>query len=765
MSTRTEKIDSIIETRKKSGRKIAAIQQWMWGARDALASFRDGLAKVVTAPAGTEAGDAAIALSDRAKAMEGDLGATAASLEKVRSHFDKNSLAVAVVGQAGMGKSTFLQSLTGLSDAQIPASGGYACTSTQSRIENLPIGPGYAEVFYYSRPEMLAILADCYELLKWPAPSFRSLDDFVRDFDSREKPSLTALDALWRLLRTYRDNAAALERDVFAPGIRSHRIELDNVASCVTYAEGQSRPENLGIARVEIHCAFPSDDVGKLSVVDTPGMNAASEERDKIILEKVLDETADFVLFIGIPTERGISQKEREMFDTCRRCARQASDIPLDRKAFYVANQAVVRDARTGEIRRNGADPEYNALWRKDFESGSIPANRLVAVDVKDPQAVRTQVLDPMIDFLVGNLPELDGAELSVAERSLQEFRSRLEALVRDARSAFALDKAIGQDDYRKLRELFDDFFPRFSGAFTRLVDRRQTERDGGADGEDPATNPFVRKIAEVFQSYRDEIGSTLSLETVQTEMDRLPGQGGAAFYNLLSYLRCRVRDCFSQVENACHDMVEEAKRDVSALFASPLPEGGGLGGVEALRSPDGATRAGSAFFQAIAGLCREATGATGCRVLAKQFSSFADFELKFSGFLEHKVSEALSPLRQGSCDGFLQGKVDFSSAESIRRALLSLGDEAVNRVACSLVEKSAAEPRQAIFAVIENFADRTLRTRGMEKEWIDFYEIVRAEVWPEVFDPNSTANRNAFLLRERVNALATIAAAQPANQ
>lgn len=755
MTARTEKIDSIIAARKEKGAAIASIQRWMWNAREALSAFRSALAE-------SGRGEAASSLVSASAAIEADLGSASAALEKVRSHFAKDTLAVAVVGQAGMGKSTFLQSLTGLGNDQIPASGGRACTSTQSCIANLPAGvPGYADVFYYSRQELLAILADCYALVGWPAPAFRTMAEFVRDFDARKKPDSSSLDSLWRLLKTYRDHAEALDRAVFAPGVSSRRVALEDVASFVTYADGESRADNLGIARVEIYCAFPSADVGRLMVVDTPGMNAASEERDKAILSKVLDETADFVLFVGIPAERGVSKKEQEMFDTCRRCARLFSDAPLDRKAFYVANQAVVRDARTGEIRRNGADAEYNALWQKDFEAGIIPACRLVRVDAKDPEAVRTSVLDPMVDYLVEALPALDAGELETAGASVRAFRDRISAFAAEAKKTLGLDRVIGQDDYRKLRELFDGSFPHFSGALQRLVDAKAVPAaDDDAEGAVPQ-NPFMRKISEIFTSFRDGLEMALPPERVQFEMDRNPGQGGAAFFNLLSFLRCSVRDRFAGVEDACREMVEASKREMSDLFATSLPGGGGFGNVSALKGSDGACLSGSAFFRALAALCRESPDG---EPLAAQCESFADFALRFSGFLEQYVSVSLSPLRQATYAEFLPAPVDFSSEKSIRSALLALAEEAANRVACELAEKTAAAPERAVFAVAENFVDRTLRTEGMEKAWIALYELVRGEIWPEVFDPDSASNRATTLLRERWNAVSDLATRAPAS-
>ncbi len=758
MKTRTEKINDIISARKVKADEIAALQRWMWNARTALATFREMVAAQDSLATSAEA---VSEIASRSSAIESELISDSVSLEKVRSHFAKDTLAVAVVGQAGMGKSTFLQSLTGLSDSQIPASGGRACTSTQSRIDNLAIGPGYAEVFYYSRDEVIGILEDCYSLLKWTVPSFRSIDDFVRDFDSREKPSETALESLWRLLKTYRDNAKALEDEVFVPNLHSKRIPLDEVADSVTYSEGESRPENLGIARVEIHCKFPSEDIGKLSVVDTPGMNAASEDRDKIILEKVLDETADFVLFVGIPTERGISQKEREMFDNCRRCARQVSDVLLDRKAFYVANQAVVRDSKTGEVRRNGADPEYNALWKQDFDAGVIPAERLLAVDVKDAEAVRNAVLDPMIDYLVRTLPELDKAELSVAQSKITSLRNRVKKLASDAYEALGLSRTVDQNVYKTLTRLFNSSFPAFSASLKKHVESLTPKENDTADDDGVKSNPFTQKVSEVFKKYEAEIGSILADEKVQREMNLAPGQGGAAFFNLLSYLRCYMRDCFSGLEDACHGMVESAKSDISAIFTAPFQNGGGgLGGVKRLCDKEGQPLSGSAFFHELADICKESSDEGGCKNLSKQIHSFETFELRFSGFLEHKVSAALTPLRQGTYDKFLKRKVDYSDAQDIRAALLALGKETVNLVACALVEQSAAEPSEAIFAVLEKFVDQTLRTEGMVEEWINLYEVVRTEVWPEVFDPDSATNRNIFALRKCVDALNSLAKA-----
>lgn len=762
--TRAEKIGEIIKIRQKTAAMIDGCHKWIRQAQGVLSEFKDKVLSDFEEQDKIPTKNGRLPFSDQASMLIEDMSIADSAFVKLSNHFAKKTIAIAVVGIARNGKSTFLQSLTGLDNDQIPAQDGNACTSTQSLIVN-DNGGRWAKAYYYTREEFLQVITNCYRLMRWGEPSVNTISGFLEDFGKRSAPEEMALRNVWEQLKLYLGHIRELDANVFMPRLDSESLDMAKVKETVTYDDGATRHQNIAVSRVEIHCPFPADDVGAVSVVDTPGLNAASQERDKMILTDVLNRTADFVLFVHIPEPLPVPATVSQMFDLCKSCFNQHSGSTLKDRAFFVANQAIVRDKKTGAITRDGTTQRYNDNLQKAFEKGDIPAERIIRADVSKPEEVRKKVLDPIIDYLTKEFPILDGKEVQIAEDDVKRLRSRLERLVADAHAAFGLDRTIDHDGFRRLIEQFDAFFPHFSGQLTRIVDEKAHAENQITDSDEPIDNPFVNKVSEVFQSYRDEIGQTLSLKTVQFEMDRLPGQGGAAFYNLLSHLRCRVRDCFSKVEDACYGMVENAKSEVSSVFVAPLPYGGGLGGVAALKDADGKTLSGSEFFRVLAELCKEAAGKTGCRSLAAQFKKFAAFELKFSGFLEHRVSVALTPLRQGSCASVLGGQPDFSSAESIRAALLKLGDEAVNRVACALVEKSASEPNQAIFAILENFVDRTLRTQGMEKEWREFYEIVRAEVWPEVFDPHSTTNVRISVLRELVEALFQLARALPINQ
>jgi hypothetical protein len=40
------------------------------------------------------------------------------------------------------------------------------------------------------------------------------------------------------------------------------------------------------------------------------------------------------------------------------------------------------------------------------------------------------------------------------------------------------------------------------------------------------------------------------------------------------------------------------------------------------------------------------------------------------------------------------------------------------------------AEPNRAVFAIVEEFRDRVLRSRLIQDEWRAIYEDIRAEIW-----------------------------------
>ncbi|MEQ8961380.1 MAG: hypothetical protein RLP02_26225, partial [Coleofasciculus sp. C2-GNP5-27] len=96
----------------------------------------------------------------------------------LRDRFSRPTLNIGVVGLMGQGKSTFLQSISGLSDDEIPALRGGACTAVRSTIYHQP-GEPYAEVTVHSEPTFLQeVIQPYYQELDLGNPP-QTIDEFA----------------------------------------------------------------------------------------------------------------------------------------------------------------------------------------------------------------------------------------------------------------------------------------------------------------------------------------------------------------------------------------------------------------------------------------------------------------------------------------------------------------------------------------------------------------------------------------------------------
>lgn len=88
------------------------------------------------------------------------------SLDKLKSRFARKTLNIGVVGRARQGKSRLLQSLTGLSKAEIPDGDDQHCTGVRSNIYHHPGTETYAEVHFYTEHSFLnEVIAPYYQEL------------------------------------------------------------------------------------------------------------------------------------------------------------------------------------------------------------------------------------------------------------------------------------------------------------------------------------------------------------------------------------------------------------------------------------------------------------------------------------------------------------------------------------------------------------------------------------------------------------------------
>ncbi|MBR4617619.1 MAG: hypothetical protein IKO55_18580, partial [Kiritimatiellae bacterium] len=90
---------------------------------------------------------------------------------KVRARFARDTLCIGIGGAARMGKSTFLQSVTGLEETQIPTSDKYFTTAVRSQIENSTNENTAIADFHSEESFLREVIAPMCNTLRLPAPT------------------------------------------------------------------------------------------------------------------------------------------------------------------------------------------------------------------------------------------------------------------------------------------------------------------------------------------------------------------------------------------------------------------------------------------------------------------------------------------------------------------------------------------------------------------------------------------------------------------
>ena len=105
------------------------------------------------------------------------------------------------------------------------------------------------------------------------------------------------------------------------------------------------------------------------------------------------------------------------------------------------------------------------------------------------------------------------------------------------------------------------------------------------------------------------------------------------------------------------------------------------------------------------------------------------NFTLSYRGMVQHRVRrvlEELDPDRLSSSPDASTEEMLFSVSELVAETLYRIE---------TVLEEMAFEPREAIFAVVEEFRDRVLRSPYTQDEWRTVYESLRTEVWADEFE------------------------------
>ncbi|WP_041540582.1 hypothetical protein [Catenulispora acidiphila] len=783
-AARTEaRIAAVLAARRAGLPHLAdAVDRWRHIA-DSLAQLDAALTALSEQPAVPEPAKLILSALADTGPVRAEIAALRADLRNLHARLGRQTLNIGICGRARMGKSTFLQSASGLGEEQVPTGSGLPVTAVRSRLYHSATATG-ARVERLSPDRFVTeVVRPYYLALGHPQPPATldafAADDSIERLDPQRVPDGTSLlDDLLKMRRSLPRYREELAGDVID-------VELDTLRRYVAYptreelaAERDSGAvldrHYLAVGDVQIRCAFPRADVAGIGLIDLPGLGELAPEAEAHHLGG-LEHEVDAALIIVRPTD--VSAFWDDSAKRAKQLIERACGDLLDPRdfAFIVIND-------------DGARPDLYAALRDsilDRVNGGVDGRNytVLTVDAKDPAAVGAQVLDPLLDHLAAHAGRMDAA----LRRGHRDRAEQLAARIRGHLGEIgeALRRVPLANSARLLESQSETLHRQLAAALKEVVDeyeRRAREKD-----QDYQAKVEVAYLeVEAWRARGFGVGEDAWRANALAE-GKVRGNVGGFVIDELNRIRVEMGAGFRRLDAYFADRVAELRGDVAAALEVQLGglwkrtiSGTGHGSsVEALAGqPDGESAGTPAESSAepATGSSAEPTGdealrmlaerlhdaADPCRILARAVEDLLDLTLDYNSHVYPWIAQHLRKLNQEYTDDAGVRRTRFvvelteSGTERLYQEIFKFTGEASYATRNALLDGDT-RPAQVLAAAAEYFADAFLRSGGVRAEFGALSRSYQDELWPGLFAELQPQNANLTRVRLLARTLAEL--------
>jgi energy-coupling factor transporter ATP-binding protein EcfA2 len=631
-------------------------------------------------------------------------------LDQLQSRFSRSTLNIGVVGNAGQGKSTLLQKLTGLADEEIPTGAKGDCTGAAAIIENVDVAATYADIEFYSESEFLEqVVAPYYRNFGLPQPSTlsafsESLPDEVKTQEHYDE--IEFIERLQKSLNEYRPFFSELQKRIKKSEIRKFTAKSDENGNHLSFW--------AAVKSARVYCRFPSLAGEKISVGDTPGLG------DRVVLEaeerlmKDFGRNIDAIIMLRKVKERGIRKEDVRLFSLVKAAI---PELPAEKWTYFIVN-VFAND------KQNPVTAEALKFLSDDLRSSSLKnIAEYIELDCSDTTAVSKE-FDRILNGIASNQSNLDQIL----------YTKRFEEVQRLLRMV------------TNLATKLSDLFPKNNSNDKELILAQSMFRDD-VSGNLAVKLDDLAAAKKEAQDHANEVFLS-AVKKIETDLQTIPGlpevmemKKAAAKDSLIgafslycqSIRRLTVK-YFNELDIALHKIFDDLRDEVKQCFIAE--DGGKLGNI-IFQQENGQEKSWwASLADEIVTHGETPTAQKNAKQIAEVIRQFETVTLSFRSFLLPRVLPCFNVLntdhQEHSPFGWKQGLGIEQLIENLRRA-------AENGVAkaIKLLENCAAEPSIALFAMVEDLHDAVCRTgssSAAQHIWSSFYAAHRSEIWQEVF-------------------------------
>ena len=633
-----------------------------------------------------------------------------AECDRLEKRFNRETINISVVGRAGQGKSRLLQSISGVENDIIPADTGGDCTGAKSTIANAK-GKTYAHIRFYTEQEIVTQVnaylekLDAVHLTVGSAARIPSIPVDSINVATTTQESL--LSQLRKYVEHYDKYSANLGNEIDVSDKSKIRYY---VAQYDTGKPDKHFYAYLGVKEVTIYTQFPTEDAGKIMLVDTIGLGDTSLNLEEKMLDTLVNDS-DAAIVVRKPDAQrdGIRNEDDQLYDML---ANALSNSGLEYWLFYAINAcAALHNEVTGGI--------LLEAFQKKQASGAQQFADLTMVDCASEKAVREKLLLPMLNFLAENLQNVDNN------------------LMREANTQFV-------DCYQKYFDLCAKVGNVLSGGF-----RKSLQAGGLFDELYEDKLGLSRKLEALIRKYSnlnaqcDEIRNNvisiihniaLQCPTKDEIRNRLTtgGERGHAPNVYLYYadnLRAVIRDMFEEINNSTiMTLQDNFKKEVCDVLGDD--DGGRL---KRIPVQDTDSENPISWMEALVDERMSAFP-----LVSAAIKDILNYKLNIEGLLEFKVDNALacldySPQNNRFVMPDFSGLSDEKIVLTIEQTLKSAIPDVANDLMTGIQELLLI-PHHSFRARIRKLYDRIIFKQEGLRELKNFYRENATLIWPDEF-------------------------------
>jgi len=640
------------------------------------------------------------------------------SLDALIRRLDQPYLTIGVLGDARQGKSTLLQSLTGLSPDVIPSGSKDDCTGTQIRVVHSDDEPR-ATVYPYSRQELFNELISPYflELSIKPPPS---LEAFAQGpapkFSANGKSNDLAIARMDTLQRIHTSIGKLIE---IAEKGKPIPIDLSEVRYWVAQddkAKGGGDHPYFAVRWVEIKHPFPQSDLTGIRVIDTKGLGDVTLGNLERILRLVMEE-ADIITVLFKPDPHGFSIKDNLLDLTSQITTNLPGELGLADLGFLVLNEVGENPEKAGGFDNRERCRNFQSEIRR-LKIGVVDT---LITDCATPTSVEQSFLEPILNHLLAQIHEHDNTRIGVCLRDIDEIRKKMQAGLRKIRQ-LAREELDILDREGRFEELFAKVWAQISAALWEARDRAWNERKS-------VDEDFLESLDETHYRAQDE--QKFSADEMKRQRLALPrGSIMGIWGEEMHILRTRLAATYeSLIASFGSQRLSRWKLTLKEIMLNQ----GRLNSV--LPEPE------KADIVALRNLILE--HAPSSRRLAGNFEWLDRFSIEYPYVLhvlrkqlydldpEYKIHNGSLNSSIASKDQEQQGldKIADSLSEYAEDNLSKAYKKSVNQIYEEL-QSMADLPASICWAFMAELFDRLVVTEGIYEEWRRFYRHIADKIW-----------------------------------